>query len=273
VADADCLIALHARRSHDVALAWRERYPERPLVVVLTGTDLYRDLPEDPRARESLAVADRLVVLQDDGVRHLPLAQRHKARVVYQSAPRLRPATRPASRVNCIMVGHLREEKDPLTALRAWRRLPADAPIYLTHVGAALDPTLEQAARDFARDEPRYRWLDARPHAWTRQAIKRAHLLLLPSRLEGGANVIVEAVTAGTPVLASRMSGNLGMLGRDYAGYFPVGDERALARLLWRCWREPAFLSALHRQCRSRRELFWPAREQAALRAVLRELL
>jgi glycosyltransferase involved in cell wall biosynthesis len=110
------------------------------------------------------------------------------------------------------------------------------------------------------------------PHAATRQAIKRAHLLIVPSLMEGGANVIAEALTAGTPVLASRISGNLGMLGRDYAGYFPVGDAAALARLVRRCWDQPAFLRGLLGQCRMRAALFSPARERAALTALLREV-
>jgi glycosyltransferase involved in cell wall biosynthesis len=171
------------------------------------------------------------------------------------------------------MVGHLRPEKDPLTALRAWARLPADAPLRLAHIGDALDPVLGQDVQAFERREPRYRWLGGKPHAWTRQAIRRAHLLLIPSLSEGGANVVVEAVTARTPVLASRISGNIGMLGLDYAGYFPVGDDGALARLLLRCAREPAFVRQLSGQCRARRALFSPARERAALLALVRELV
>ena len=270
---AACLIALHARRAHATVCAWHERFPDRHIVVVLTGTDLYRDLPDDPDACESLALADRLVILQDDGVRMLPRAYRQKTRVVYQSARALRPARKPATRLNCVMVGHLRDEKDPLTVLRAWKRLPADAAMRLTHIGDALDPDLGTKARDFERFEPRYRWLGGKPHAWTRQAIRRAHLLLIPSRMEGGANVIVEAITASTPVLASRISGNIGMLGPDYAGYYPVGDDRAMARLLLRCAQQPAFLRQLAAQCRERRGLFNPEHERAALLALVRELL
>src|SRR5262245_43581299 len=116
LADADCLIALHARRSHDAIRAWRNRYPARPALLVLTGTDLYRDLPQDADARDSLAIADRLIVLQEEGVGALPMEHRGKACVVYQSAPALRPVDKPTSRLNCVFVAHLRAEKDPLTA-------------------------------------------------------------------------------------------------------------------------------------------------------------
>jgi glycosyltransferase involved in cell wall biosynthesis len=140
-------------------------------------------------------------------------------------------------------------------------------------VGGALDRDLGRFAQAFAQREPRYRWVGAMPHACTRQAIKRAHLLILPSRMEGGANVVVEALSAGTPVLGSHMSGNIGMLGADYAGYFPVGDAAALASLLLQCERDASFYNRLARQCRRRSALFRPERERAALCAVIRELL
>jgi putative glycosyltransferase (TIGR04348 family) len=271
--EADCLVALHARRSHAAIRAWRDRYPDRPVLVVLTGTDLYRDVSENAHARESLAMADRLVVLQEEGVHALPREHRCKARVVYQSAPPLQPGGKPNTRFNCLFVGHLREEKDPLTVLRAWKEMPADIPAYLTMVGDALDPALAAAARALQERETRFRWLGRRPHGWTRQAIKRANLLLVCSRMEGGANVIVEAVTSGTPVLASRVSGNVGMLGRDYAGYFPVGDAAGLAQLVLRCRGDQQFYRALAAQCRARRPLFAPSRERALLARLVRETL
>ncbi len=270
---ADCLIALHARRSYEAVAGWRERFGRRPLVVVLTGTDLYRDLGSDAHAGQSLEWADRLVVLQEHGVHDLPPQHRGNARVIYQSAPRLVPAPKSTRRLNCIFVGHLRPEKAPLTALDAWKQIPADAPVRLTMVGGATDASLSAVVRDRDRLDERVRWLGSRPHAWTRQAIKRAHLLIVPSRMEGGANVIVEAVTAGTAVLASRVAGNLGMLGPSYSGYFPQSDPSVLARLVMRCRTEPDFLADLAGQCRTRAELFTPEREHAALTALLRELL
>lgn len=272
-ARADCLLALHARRSYPAVRDWRERHPGKPLVVALTGTDLYRDLPESAEARASLEAADRLIVLQDHALRMLPRPERAKARVVYQSAAALRPAQKPSSRLNCILVAHLRAEKDPLTALKSWEMLDPADPIRLLLVGAALEPDLAQAVRESHARDPRCRWIGPRPHAWTRQAIKRAHLLVLPSRMEGGANVIVEAVVSGTPVLASRISGNIGMLGTDYRGYFDVGDAPGLARLLNRCRSTPQFYRELVRQCRARSALFRPEREQAALVRVIDELV
>jgi len=97
-------------------------------------------------------------------------------------------------------------------------------------------------------------------------------VMVISSRMEGGANVVTEALAAGVPIIASRVSGNVGMLGRDYAGYFPFGNERALARLLWRAESDAAFYARLKRQCAARRTLTRPAREKNALRALLREV-
>jgi glycosyltransferase involved in cell wall biosynthesis len=121
--------------------------------------------------------------------------------------------------------------------------------------------------------DPRLQWPGARSHGLTRQAIRRAHLLVLPSLMEGGANVVAEAITAGTPVLASRVSGNVGMLGRHYPGLFPVGDAQRLARLLRRCLEDPGFLPALQVACRARRHLFEPRREHAAVNALAQALV
>jgi len=267
---ADVMVALHARRSHPAVARWRERH-RNALVVALTGTDLYRDVPEgDADALASLAAADRLVVLQQDALAAVPAAYRGKVDVVYQSAPTLERWTRKsASRLSCVFVAHLRPEKDPRTVLEAWRRLPKHAPITLSIVGEALDKTLAAEVIAAAAEDTRIQWLGPRSHAWTRQAIRRAHVLVCASRLEGGANVVAEAITAGTAVVASRMSGNLGMLGHDYAGYFDVGDGAALADRLQRCREEPGFLDVLERQGAARAPLFLPGAERSALRAVL----
>ncbi len=268
---ADALVALHARRSRPPIAAWRAAHPGRPLVVALTGTDLYRDVAAaDADALASLAEADRLIVLQEDARAFVPAPFRAKVDVVHQSARALKPRLdKPADRLDCVFVAHLREEKDPRTVFEAWRRLPAEAPIGLAIVGAALDPALGDEARALAAADLRVRWLGAKSHAWTRQAIKRAHVLICASRMEGGANVVVEAITAGTPVVASRMSGNLGMLGADYGGYFPVGDAAALAQLLLRIERDAALSNRLAGQCARRAPLFAPEAERAALLDVL----
>lgn len=255
------MIALHARRSSASIQAWASAWPGKPLIVVLTGTDLYRDIHTDADAEQSLALASCLVVLQDAGLAALPDAWRAKAQVIYQSAPALKPARKPGQRFGVLMVGHLRDEKDPLTFMRAAAHGFA-AGIHFDQIGEALAPCLDAQARATAQRLPHYRWLGGLPRAQTRQRIKRAHLLVNCSLMEGGAQVILEAVQSGTPVLATCISGNIGMLGTSYAGYFAPGDEAGLAALVRRCAAEPEFMGLLQSQCAERAPLFAPPTEK-----------
>ena len=255
------MIALHARRSAASIAAWASACPSRPLILVLTGTDLYRDIQHDPLAQQSLALATHIVVLQEAGLAALPEAYRAKTRVIYQSAPRLKPAAKSTHRFVALMVGHLRDEKDPLTFMKAARHA-ASTTIHFEQIGMALEPDLEQAALETARLNPYYCWLGGLPRAATRQRIKRAHVLMNASKMEGGAHVILEAVQSGTPVLASRIDGNVGMLGKPYSGYFELGDDAQLEKLVQRCALQPDFLALLQSQCQQRAHLFEPALEK-----------
>jgi putative glycosyltransferase (TIGR04348 family) len=209
----DLLLALHARRSHASVAAYRQRFADRPIVVVLTGTDLYMDLPESLEARHSLEVADKVIVLQEDAFRFLSPKIRKKAFIVFQSAaPSVRHAP-PKARFRVAVVGHLREVKDPFRAGLALAHLQHD--LNVVQIGDALSPDMKAKALALARREPRYRWLGGRTHPQSLGWIARSHLLVVSSVMEGGANVIAEAARIGTPVLASRVSGNVGMLGRD----------------------------------------------------------
>ncbi len=273
----DAMIALHARRSAD-SIA-RFAASGAGLAVVLTGTDLYRDIRVDTAAQRSLDLAHRLVVLQSAGLAELAPLHRAKTAVIYQSARRLRPGRPRRRSFDLLLVAHLRAEKDPLTAARALARLE-DPTLRLVHVGdtgsgpdtAARDPVgaaFVRAATADARIELR----GALPHAATRQAIRRARVLLLPSRMEGGANVLIEALMCGVPVIASRIGGSIGLLGAHYPGLFPVGDDAALADLIRRARDEPGFLDDLRAHGARHAPLFDPARERDAVRALGHNLL
>ncbi len=273
------MLALHARRSADSIQAWARAHPGRGLAVALTGTDLYQDIRSDPQAQRSLQVAQRLVVLQELGAQALPAALRDKTRVVFQSTPSRVPLPKSDRILRALMVGHLRPVKSPQTLFEAARLLRARADIRIDHIGEAGDAGLGDEARATARECPQYRWLGPLPHGTTRQRIQRAHVLVHTSALEGGAHVVMEAVRSGTPVLASRVPGNVGMLGADYGGYFPHGDAAALAALLQECragqqGKDPAggLLARLGRQCALRAPLFDATAERAALIQLLHEL-
>jgi putative glycosyltransferase (TIGR04348 family) len=277
--EAVAMLALHARRSADSIQAWAQAHPGRGLAVVLTGTDLYRDIERDEPAQRSLVLAQRLVVLQELGPRALPPAQQGKARVIFQSTTARKTLIKSQGKLRAVMVGHLREEKSPQTLYQAAQLLADRADICIDHIGAALDPGLGEQARQTAAACPNYRWLGALDHETTRRRIQRAHLLIHCSRIEGGAHVLMEAICSGTPVLASLVDGNVGMLGANYAGYFPWGDAAALAKLLQRCRdeaqdskRSTSILSRLQAQCRLRAPLFAPAAERAALLTLLKDL-
>ena len=255
------MLALHARRSAPSIHAWASARPGEPLILVLTGTDLYRDIQTDADAKQSLALATRLVVLQDAGLAEVPEVWRRKTCVIYQSAQALVPAVKSAHGFVALMVGHLRQEKGPLTFMQAACSDHAKG-IRFVQIGEALESSLAMAAQATARRTPCYRWLGGMTRAKTRQHIKRAHVLVNCSEMEGGAQVIVEAIQSGTPVLASRISGNIGMLGKDYAGYFEPGSDTELAALVRRCAAEPDFLALVQRQCRQRAPLFQPEHER-----------
>jgi putative glycosyltransferase (TIGR04348 family) len=270
----DLCIALHARRSHHAVVAYRRRYPVQPLVVVLTGTDLYRDIRTSRQAQQSLELADRLIVLQPQGRAELPPRLRGKVRVIYQSAEpvRVHPVKHERFFQVCVL-GHLRQEKDPFRAAMALRLLPVDARVRVIHAGQALVPALAVRARRLAAQDPRYRWIEEVPRWRARRILARSRLLILSSRMEGGANVVSEALVDGVPVLASRIPGSEGMLGESYPGFFPVGDTRALAQLLLRTVSEPDFYDRLKKWCHRLAPRFEPARERQAWQRLLRELV
>ena len=271
--DADVLIALHARRSADSIRRYRTAHPHGALIVVLTGTDLYTDLAVSAEARASLDLADALIVLQEDAIQHVPQEHRKKTHVIYQSAKTLAPAEKLKHRLNCVVAGHLRAEKDPDIIFRLVESLPGNSPIHILHIGAPNDETLAARAQSISRTSTRYHWAGALSHGLTRAAIKRSHLLIHPSVMEGGANVIVEALSSGTPVVASRMSGNIGMLGPGYAGYFPVGDVAALRSQLEHCASDANFLLRLRTACAARAKLFLPEAERNALVKLISRLI
>ncbi len=272
----DIMIALHARRSAPAIAAWAAQRGHAGLAVVLTGTDLYRDISHEPLAQQSLALAQKLVVLQDLGLQALPHDLRTKAQVIFQSTSARMPLGKSRRQLRAVMVGHLREEKDPLTLMAAARRLPPASAVLIDHIGAALDPVLATAAQGTAHDCPGYRWLGGLPYEATRRRIQRAHVLVHASRLEGGAHVVMEAICSGTPVLASRIAGNVGMLGEDYGGYFEPGDADVLAQLLMQARQTQdqvdGLLARLKSQCAVRAPLFAPQAEQAALLALVSAL-
>jgi putative glycosyltransferase (TIGR04348 family) len=271
--DCDLLIALHAFKSHSSIRRFRNVRPSDPLVVGLTGTDLYGDIHTRPNAVESLGLATRLVLLQPLGRAVLPAAVRDKARVIYQSVrlPPLKDPIRVDAFEVCVM-GHLRPVKDPLRTALAARLLPAASRIQVVHIGGDLSKELAEDARTEESRNPRYHWLGELPQGEALGVLSRCRLLSLTSESEGGANAISEAVALGVPVVASDIPGSIGLLGHDYPGYFPFADTEALADLLLRAETDADFYNNLRDRCDRLRPLFEPARERQSWRELLHEL-
>lgn len=266
----DVLIALHARRSAESIRAFREEHPQKPLVVALTGTDVYRDIHQDAQARRSLRLASRLVVLQRAALDELPAAVRRKGRVILQSAsPRRRRRAR-GGLLRIVVVGHLRAEKDPFRVAEALALIP-DVNVEVRHAGRALEPSFARTARAWMRRERRYRWIGELSPSRARQMIADGDALVLTSLLEGGANVISEAVVCAVPVLASRIPSSVALLGSSYRGFFDTGDERSLALLMRRFAEKEEFRRRLTREISRLRPRFTPHAEREAWRRLLAE--
>ncbi|MCH2182027.1 MAG: TIGR04348 family glycosyltransferase [Mariniblastus sp.] len=274
----DCLVALHAFRSAKSVSQFAARFPQRPIIVGLTGTDLNRNLqsarsPGYRSAQQSLRAADRIVLLQEKARQQLPRSVQGKCRTIFQSATTLRPRPRRLTRCfEVVVAGHLRAEKDPFLAARAARLIPASSRIQINHIGFALSESYAVRAEQESATNPRYRWEGGVAHWQARRRIARSRLLVLTSRSEGGPSVFAEAILNDVPILSTRISTTCGMLGNDYPGLFPVGDRRKLARLLERSESDPGFYRKLLEATRRLKPRFAPRSELAAWRKLLAEL-
>jgi putative glycosyltransferase (TIGR04348 family) len=275
---ADIMIALHAWRSARSIADFHKLHPDKPIIVALTGTDIYRFIhTHRATTLRSLALADKLVGLHALVPKAIPARYRDKLKIIYQSAPaiprrrvaHLTEAKSGSNSFEVLVAGHLRAEKDPLRAAQAARLLPAASRVRVLHLGRAHDETWARRARAEMARNPRYVWRGEVTGSQVRQHMRHAALMVLSSRMEGGANVISEAVMAGLPVVASKIAGSVGLLGKKYPGYYPVGDSAALARLLRRAEKDTRYLEALRQHCGARAELFAAAREQRSWRGLL----
>jgi len=284
----ELLIALHARRSHSSIKRFHDHHPTAPIIVALTGTDLYRDFRNNHLAQKSLASATRIVVLQPKALEKLPPELRDKTQVIYQSVENLpkssgsggtkkharqqKSSDSPLNNFDVSIIGHLRPVKDPFRAAFAARLLGSSSRIRILQIGGAMTTAMFDRAKAEARGNPRYHWLGQQSKARTFWILSQSQLCVIPSRIEGGANSLSEAIVASVPVLASRIDGNVGILGRDYPGLFKAGDTRQLSRLMTRAETDSKFLTELREHIKKLAPLFAPAREERAWARLIRGL-
>lgn len=271
------LIVLHARRGAGLARRFADRHPGRPLVVALTGTDLYLDLPGDAAAAATVEAADALIVLQRAALDRLARFDARwgaKAHVVHQSIdPALVPSRQPvADELRVVVLAHLRDVKDPLLVARAVRRLGPTSQVRVHHAGRALDAHWRGLAEAEDATNPRYRWYRELDRRGALALLASAGVLACTSVAEGGANVVTEAIAVGVPVVGTRIDGNTGLLGDDHPGLVPVGDDEAMAALLRRLEQDPAALDELQRRTDALGNLVDPATERSSLGALVSSL-
>ncbi len=243
----DMLVALHAKRSYDSINRFHRLHPDRVLIVALTGTDLYRDLRRSRQAQMSLEMATRLIVLQPKALDDLPSRFHHKTRVIHQSVQpvSISSPSPPNSNFQVCVIGHLREVKDPFRTAMASRLLPKSSRIRVVQVGKAMGERIAVSARREMHLNPRYHWLGEKSPKHAMEILRSSQVCVNSSRMEGGANAVSEAIAAGIPVIASRVPGNVGLLGENYPGYFEPGQTKELARLLHRAETDEEFLAQL----------------------------
>jgi len=269
--NADLMIALHAWRSAESIQQFSDACHERPLIVAITGTDAYRFIHSHPDTTlRSIQLADYLVGLHDLIGNTLPQNERHKLSVIYQSAQPIDKREPYRRYFHVSVMGHLRDEKDPMRPAMAVRSLPDSSRIKLHHYGKAHTPEYADRAQAEMKLNTRYTWHGEIAHHKIRQVYRRTHLLVLPSRMEGGANVISEAIVAGVPVIASDIEGSTGLLGNDYAGYYPVENEQDLATLLLKAEADSVYYKNLEQACIARQPLFSLENETSGWRELLK---
>lgn len=273
--DVDLMLALHAWRSEKSIRLFSQKYPNRPLLVALTGTDVHRfQYTHQAQTLQSLECADILIGLHANIASTIPQQYHHKVRVIFQSTETKRLRRYKSNKIFKICIaGHLRDEKDPLRPAYAARSLPKCSRIKISQFGKAHTKHWEQLAKHETSSNQRYRWYGEITQSLLSKKFSQSDLLVLPSRMEGGANIISEAIMSNLPVVASRITGNLGLLGEDYAGYFNVESTKDLKTLLMHCESSSRFYKKLIRQCKARQSLFSPEREKHSWKQLLVEFV
>ena len=259
----DLMIALHAWKSAASIKRYRTVYPKGPLIVALGGTDVNTFLKSNPTVTEqSMDDADALVGLHERIKDELPIRFHKNLHIIKQSATPIPAQRDPTKRhFDICVIGHLRAEKDPFCTAFASRLLPPESRLRIIHLGKAHSPNWAKKAKLEMDYNPRYIWRGEVQKWQVRREYIKTHLMVISSNQEGGANVVSEAIMARVPIIASHIPGNIGLLGREYPGYYPVGDRSALASMLHRAESKPSFLKLLEAHGRKIQTDFTPKME------------
>ena len=269
----DVLIAIHAERSARKFLQFQKTCPSRPTILLLAGTDIYAPTGFSNLANDVLKNADHLVTLETNALQRLNAKLRRKATTIMQSA--IPPNTKPKPLQSCFEIslcGHLRAVKQPFMATEAVVALPSSTKVKINHYGNALNKSMHRAAMRWTRNCKRYRWAGPKPHWQTRRLVARSRLSINTSLIESCANSIVESIVAGTPVLASDIEGNTGLLGKNYPGLFAADSVEQLTDLICRAECDRDFLKLLKNRCNKIAKKLTPRVERTAWQRLLSKI-
>jgi glycosyltransferase involved in cell wall biosynthesis len=267
----DILITLHAIKGAPALFDFKKRKPKGKVVILLTGTDIYQGLPKGSKMGEdALREADRIVVRQEAAILRLPEQVRAKTVVIRSSLDPIAVKPSPSqSRFIISVVGHLRPVKRPFLTIETLAQHPEWSDVEVWQIGQALDEEMRKTAEFWAEEDGRYRWFGGVPRMESLALCCKSSLTINSSILEGGANAVLEAMTMGVPVLASRIEGNVGLLGNDYPGYF---EEGRMAKALQAIMDQRVDLDEWNRLLADRLRLFSRERESKSWLELLTEL-
>lgn len=268
---ADVLISLHAVKGAPAVEEFCEKRPEGRVVVLIAGTDLYDTLPKGSEAGyRALEKADRIVVVQETAVQRLPEIFQEKAVVVPNSLDPISVEANPGESPFIIsVVGHPRPVKRPFLTIESVSKHPEWEDLEVWLIGKALDDESRRKAEEWGEKDARFRWFGGLPREEALKLLAKSNLTVNSSVSEMGANAILEAMTIGVPVLASRVEGNEGLLGEDYPGYF---DEDELENVLQAVVDKRVDLKEWVRLATERLPLFSRERESACWLELLEDL-
>jgi len=154
-------------------------------------------------------------------------------------------------------IGRLVRQKDYPTLLSAMKQVidsGIDAELFILGEGAEKD-NFTELSLDLGIHE-RVHWLGRTP--FVNEFLSQLDLFVLPSIYEGFGLVLLEAMQANKPVLATNNSSIPEVLGRDYAGLFETSNVEKLSGLIKKVLLEDAFAKQLVSNYSKRLDIFKP---------------
>ncbi|MFT5129761.1 MAG: glycogen(starch) synthase [Rhodothermales bacterium] len=235
--DWDGIIAFFGIPSGPVAYL-ASRRSRGPFIVSLRGADVPGHQPEQLRRQHQLAgpvirfLWKRAAAVVANSAGLADTATRFAPDIPVAIVPNgvdtsfFAPSVKPLRTPQMLYVGRLSQEKGVDCLLQAVAKLEGDWQLGIVGDGPER-PALEAMADD------RVRFLGWQDKAKLRQRYQEASIFVLPSRYEGMANVVLEAMASGLPVVATTVGGNAELIVPGETGWLvPPDDPDAMAHAL-----------------------------------------